>query len=286
MTLGFFLPSLLQLISRVQDEKAAAHRLDAAYAPLESATEFCGYGLPRAGDDCRARFGLPGVAPFNWAGPITTGDLDVGTTRRSGGLCRIVYAVPSGVRCAEETVSPTGRFAVRLTENPHLLDQASGTPNLIKNWAIFGAMQPSHYPLWLESKSTGAGGNHATLRGQSASVDLTIPRNDEIFYLRALELRVRRVASGSDVDYILYANDYTGSGVQPRVEGIVDMRFELTGEKLLRVSILARGNTKYNTIATSGTPPGWPEAYAADIPAEMRYFKLFAKQRSFELMNL
>ena len=286
MALGFFLPSLMQLISMTQDEKAAAHRLDAAYAPLEAATELCGYGLPRAADDCRGRFGLPGVAPFNWAGPITVGDLDVGATRRDGGLCRIVYAVPSGVRCAEEAASSTGRFAVRLTGNPNLLDQSSGTPSQLKNWGVFGAMQPNHYPLWLESKSTGAGDCNATLRGQALSVDLSIPRNDELFYLRALELRVRRVTSGSDVDYVLYANDHTGSGVQPRIEGIVDMRFEMEGERLLRVSILARGNTKYDRIATSGTPPGWPEAYAADIPTEMRYFKLFAKQRSFELMNL
>lgn len=275
----------MQLISIIQDERAAEHRLDAAFAPLEAATELCGYGLPRAGD-CRDRFGLPGMQPFNWAGPLTIENLDVGTTIRSDGLCRIVYAVPSGVRCVEEAASSSGRFAVRLTENPNLLDQASGSPIRVKNWGVFGAMQPNHYPLWLESKHTVGGNCDVTLMGRAPSVDLAIPRNDELFYLRALELQVRRVTSASGVDYVLYANDHTGSGIQPRTEGIVDMRFEIEDERLLRVSILARGNTKYDRVATSGTPPGWPEAYAADIPDEMRFFKLFARQRSFELMNL
>lgn len=284
--LGTAIPLIIRLNSAIQDETAAARRLDSVFAILEQPAELCGYGLSSDPGDYRSRFGV-GSAPFSWPGPISIEEISLGGRKRSGGLCRIVYASASGIRNVNESSASATRFVTLLSDAPKLMDTAAGAPR-IKNWAVFGAVMPSRYPLRLDKKVQAAQGCHATFTraGASGDVELTIPRNDELFYLRALELRVRLVTDETGADYTLYTNDHTGSGNQPRVDGIVDARFELVDRKLLRVRVLARGEKKHDRIATPGTPTGWPERYAQDIPEEMRYYKLFAAKRSFELMNM
>jgi hypothetical protein len=119
-------------------------------------------------------------------------------------------------------------------------------------------------------------------RNPSGGEKISIPENDQIFNLRALECEVR--TRGDDL--ALLTNDHSGSGWQPRVEGVIDIRFELEEYgRILRVLTLTRGKHRYPYVVTRNIP-GWPEEYSADIPASARHYMLMANEASFALKNL
>ena len=109
-----------------------------------------------------------------------------------------------------------------------------------------------------------------------------IPENDELFYLRAMECTIMK----RDDDFAFVTNDYTGSGWQPRVTGVVDVRFELDGSgRLLNVMTLTRGKWRHDEIITKGTPQGWPAKYSSSIPEEARHYRLMTNRAAFALKN-
>jgi hypothetical protein len=133
-----------------------------------------------------------------------------------------------------------------------------------------------------------SGGNvKLSLRRKLGGNELIIPRNDALFYLRAAEMQTRAFDNWqSDGDFAFFTNDCTGSGWQPRVMGVVDARFELDDDRrLLRVSLLVRGEKRYGRIVTEGTPSGWPDDWAGDIPEIARRYRLYTHSVAIDLKN-
>ncbi|MDL2263250.1 hypothetical protein LJC31_01215 [Synergistaceae bacterium OttesenSCG-928-I11] len=271
----------------MSDAHAAQNRAEQVRAIIRPMVETCGYGVSKDPDDFRAAFELGGLAPFNWPGPISVVDGAAGTSGREASTCRIVYAIPSGIRTTQETRTTEDTFQVRVSATPGNLESHSTMPHSTKNWALFAAATPRFHPAWLTATSgTGPDGALLLLR-RRGNGELLIPRNDELFYLRAAEIQVRAYDDGTNRDdFALYTNDHTGSGWQPRVVGVVDARFELADERrLLRVVMLVRGEKRYDRDVTTGTPDGWPAKWADDIPQSARRYRLYAHSVAFNLKN-
>ena len=271
----------------MSDAHAAQNRAEQVRAIVRPMTETCGYGMPKEPGDFRAAFELGGLAPFDWAGPATVVDKVLAASGRIASTCRIVYAIPSGIRTTQETRTTEHTFQVRTNAVPGNLESHSTEPHSTKNWALFASATPHFQPAWLTATlGTGPDGALLSLRRRGDG-ELLIPRNDELFYLRAAEIQTRTYDEGPyRDDFALYTNDHTGSGWQPRVVGVVDVRFELADERrLLRVVMLVRGEKRYDRDVTTGTPDGWPAKWTDDIPKSARRYRLYAHSVAFDLKN-
>jgi hypothetical protein len=242
--------------------------------------------MPKEPNDFRAAF-APGVfAPFDWPGPVSVADGAAGTSGRAASTCRAVYAISSGARTTAETRTTEGNFSVYVNAVPGNLDPDYSRPQSTKNWVLFGASIPRSHPAWLTFKPPAGGSSELLLKRSLGGDELFIPRNDAIFYLRAAEMQTRASRFGQNDDFAFFTNDLTGSGWQPRVMGVVDARFDLDCDRrLLQVSLLVRGEKRYDSAVTERTPSGWPEDWAGDIPETARRYRLYAYNAAFDLKN-
>jgi hypothetical protein len=205
------------------------------------------------------------------------------------GICRIAYAVKTNIRTLAPVITSDDAAEVWANGAPGLLAPVYGDkkPNSVKNWIVFGSMIPDLYPMWAYKEPQKLPDKSAVLslkwnKPPGADVTIFIPENDELFYLRSMECNTIL----NNGDYVFTTNDLTGSGWQPRVSGVIDVRFELLGDgNLLRVTALTRGKTRYDTMVTRGNPSGWPEEYARAIPDEARHYRLLVSKTSFALKN-
>jgi type II secretory pathway pseudopilin PulG len=267
----------------IEDINFAHEKSEMVFAILSEAIEHCGYGLPK--DAQEYINGFKGTSPpFRWEGPFTIHN----SNGKENASCKIAYAVRSYIRTIEETKITDGTFGIRTTEVPSFVGYGGESKeNDVKSWLIFGSMIPYCIPLRIAGSPEKYPDGSALLKARVMTPlrhedEIIIPENDELFELRAMECHVVK----SDGEFVFATNDWTGSGLQPRVEGVVDARFELHGEgRLIRVYTLTRGKTKYKGVITRDTPENWPEKYASSIPEEARYYKLFANKASFELKN-
>jgi hypothetical protein len=118
----------------------------------------------------------------------------------------------------------------------------------------------------------------------SPEAEITIHKNDYLFYMDAMECEVNIKDDGEEIFYI---KDMREGAWQPRERGVIDARFALDpGRRVLRVLLLVRGDRRYDHIKTKDTPPGWPQEYAPDITPAARHYRLFTFAESFELKNL
>jgi hypothetical protein len=155
---------------------------------------------------------------------------------------------------------------------------------IIQNWFVFGAMMPRCIPARYTGRSTDAAGiTYLSFKfKKTASEPVSIPENDEIFGLRALECEVRK----RNDDFTLFINDQTGSGWQPRVDGVIDIRFALDRENcLITVETLTRGAHRYKDAITSVALEKWRKKYDGVIPEEARHYRLASNTAVFELKN-
>ncbi len=275
--------------TEVDDEIAAYARADRVWSILRDPLALCGYGMPKDPAGYAQAFPTSGATKdtfFSWPGPISITHSTVDKNKRENGSCRIVHAIPSKTTTTTEIVTSADRFTIELTGTPPHLEPTpfGSSPIWPKNWAIFGAMQPSARPFWFSAHN---GPKQVTLRrAKPKSGDLetvTIPENDELYYLRATEARAGLHGEG---DWAFYTDHHDGSGRQPRVVGVVDARFELapTG-RTMKMHLLIRGDHRHPEKITPGTPPGWPAEYAKDIPDAARHYRLYAFEMTFGLRN-
>jgi hypothetical protein len=145
-------------------------------------------------------------------------------------------------------------------------------------------MMPRCVPAMYTGRSTDAKGT-AYLSFKFKKLDsepMSIPENDEIFGIRALECEVRK----RNDDFALFTNDQTGSGWQPRVNGVIDIRFALDRKnRLVTVETLTRGAHRYENTVTSDALEEWRKKYGGDIPEESRHYRLASNTAVFELKN-
>jgi hypothetical protein len=288
MGLVFVIYLPIRIIQYTDDINAAQTRAEMVFSILRNPLEQCGYGMPKEDEAYRKSFGASG-APFNWPGPISVSASKTALWTREKGVCKIAYGVGTKIRTLESSVISGDRMEVRATGVPGMLEGKAGddySQNIVKNWILAGAMMPDYRPMiqYAPPKKLLESGVIMSFRmnSPSAGSETFIPENDELFYFRAMECTVMK----RDDDYAFVTNDYTGSGWQPRVTGVIDVRFELDGNgRLLRVMTLTRGKQRHDEIITRGNPQGWPERYSSTIPEDARHYRLMTSQASFALKN-
>jgi hypothetical protein len=275
----------MELMERADDIDAAMSRAEMVFSILRTPIEYAGYGMPKDETAYREYFGVS-ANPFNWPGPLSVSSSNrVGMGLRDNANCKITYAVETKCRTMSQEVVSGDRFQITANETPLqlLTDERNTDPKSIKNWFVFGAMMPRCVPAMYDERSTGSAG--VTLSFKFKKLDsepVSIPENDEIFSLRALECEVRE---GND-DFVLFTNDHTGSSWQPRVDGVIDVRFALDREnRLVTVETLTRGAHRYENTITSDVREEWQKKYNVVIPEEARHDKLLSNTAVFELKN-
>lgn len=242
----------------VLDYRTLARRTASAESVLRAPVYYCGYGMPCESSDYRAAFLNVRQAPFNWPGPISVVDYK----GRKDAELRIAYGVPSGVAVYNADILTTGAEAQITSQKEFpkdLIQSAYGasSPNNVKNWLLLGNITPFATPLAIR--------NHRgrILTVSSAVTSFRISCGDEAHYYRAARYYC---------DYnTLYSVDFRTTGAQPRVTGVVDMRFKLNAEaSTLTVYIVTRGNMRFNAERTIEGAEEWPAEYGS-LPADMRY---------------
>lgn len=287
MACGMYLS--IMLMRQMEDRDAARHRAEMVFAILKQPLEHCGYGLPKDAADYKYAFNAQ-AAPFEWAGPLSVLSAPFPSETREEGMCRIAYAARTYERTKSQAIASSDTVEVTAKNAPKFLKKNTSDTEkelYIDNWILSGAMTPRCVPLMqYDPPKRLHDGNTALsfkINRPPGSGAFIIPENDELFYLRAMECRVRE----SGDDYIMFTKNFMENGMQPRVDGVIDMRFDLDKSGgFMRVWVLTRGNSRYQDVVTRGLPPGWPEKYAGGIPYEMRHYMLFASDATFALKNL
>ena len=232
----------------------------------------CGYGMPRDFSTYRSSFNIAS-APFNWAGPLSVLPLTSALTTRENAICRVAYAVPSGADLRSTFPIESHDFWINLNNVAPNADPKLAWGYKPENWILFGAMQPHSFPLLVIQKT----GNSLSIRAPSAAVGGSISEGDELCYFRVMEAR----AYGG----VFYTNDYSGSGMQPRVDGVVDVRFDWdSARELITVSVLARGDTRREKPFAK-IPDSWPDVYSMDLGADVYHYVLEGVQFSMKMKN-
>ena len=210
---------------------------------------------------------------------------------RENGNCKIAYAVETKSRTIAKAETESNSMWLTVNNVPSLLKSASGSSGSgseVNNWILFGSMMPYCLPARKNMAQTTFSNGDVNIsimfnRPPYYEETIMIPENDELFYLRVMECQVR--SSGGES--IFATRDHMNTGWQPRVTGVVDVRFELElNRRLIRIWTLTHGTQRFVHPVTKGTPPGWPEKYAGDIPDEFRHYRLFAREAVFSLPNL
>lgn len=279
----------VETLRYVEDLRASHIRAERVFSILRVPLEHCGYGMPADAEEYKRAFSGLALPPFNWDGPFSVTFAMVGARKRENATCRIVYGVFALTRTSLDTCLSGDVMNVTATGLPYLLERPHtfAPPTSVKNWLLFGAMSPTAYPLWQNGVAVASSdGTIIPLKlgsGVSPAPDTFVPENDELHYLRALGCNAGLHPTG---DFVFFTDDHTGSGKQPRVEGIVDARFEWDKvHNLVTVYLLVRGENRYDRMKTIGAVKNWPTAYDADIAEEARRYRLFVHKLTCELKN-
>ena len=276
-----------EVLRYIEDVKGSQVRAERVLGLLRMPFDHCGYGMPKDAAGYKRAFGSMNIEPFNWDGPFSVAPYMSGSLVREKGECRIAFGISTGERVMEEVNTSADRFWVKMSKKPDLLVKhgAGQAPMSVKNWLLFGAMLPDPCPLSFETLSTGSGTSLEMKLGAAPPTrnEVFIMQNEEAFYLRAFKCMVKRHSQG---ELTFYINDYAGNQVQPRVEGIIDARFEYgAANRFVTVRLLVRGEHRYGEIKTPGAVKGWPDEYTAEIPDDARQYRLFTYTARFGLKN-
>ncbi|MDR1581496.1 MAG: hypothetical protein LBS35_14160 [Synergistaceae bacterium] len=277
----------IRLMQYTDDIDAAQSRAEMIFAILRTPIEYAGYGLPKDETIYRECFGIS-ANPFNWPGPLSISLSDrKDTGRRDNASCRITYATETKCRTLSQEVVSGDIFKIAVSGTPSQLLENTAESNpavAVRSWFVFGAMMPRCVPARYTGRSADAAGTTylSFIFKKINSEPVSIPENDEIFGMRALECEIRK----RNDDFALFTNDQTGSGWQPRVDGVIDIRFALDRKnRLVTVETLTRGAHRYKDTVTSDAQKEWQRKYGGVIPEESRHYRLASNTAVFELKN-
>lgn len=267
-------------LEQLADYRKAADRVAAVEAFLRAPAAYCGYGMPLEPERYRSAFGNYPRAPFNWEGPVSAVTIGRPLTaqedRRKDNALFIAYAPPGTARTNELAVLGAGGGTILLDRapKPAELDYSTSSDLLCKSFICFGSSVP---PGVILKKADNEKGTVLKVCAPSGE-GVTIQKNDRMRMFRAMMVFA---AFGN-----LYSNDFSGSGRQPRVNGICDLRFQVdAASKKLTVFIMARGDKKYNAPAPVKGAGDWPEEYRADAYANKDNHMLLVSKIVLELPN-
>lgn len=179
-----------------------------------------------------------------------------------GGELWIVYATASAVGVEQEY--EVGPEAKELTLTGPLA--VEGNKNTLKSWIVFPA---GLAPVFVNLVGVN---NRVTV---SSHLNQKVFPFEEAHYLRGVKIKAENNA--------LYVLKSDGSGNQPVVDGVEALwaAYDGDGDRVLKVTILARGDTRHNAELQSSVD-GWPPE--APQPKD-RHYRYSTVARSWRIRN-
>lgn len=231
---------------------------------LERRILHTGLGMPASADDFVDGF----------AG-LLTGDLEEWDSsifspenEDSSSTLKIAYALPSGVYSIESADIGTTASAVRISKTIDV-GNFDFSDSSTKGWVVFPSVTT---PLRITAVDNTSGSESVSL--QSKTGNWYLPANDELFYVRFMEATV-------DDGKFKIKEHTLGGGLQPVVEGVIGCNFSLDENKVLKVSILARGSKKYSSSVSPASIPGWDGV----VDNESRKYYLVVINKGWRIRN-
>jgi len=283
MTLFF---SVFESYKFHQDMMEAKQRGQVALAAIQPYISSSALGLPNretpfqtaftstAGVSKTASTLLPANVLEKFTGPvqIASGDIvvagEVNSDDISGTALWLVYAVPSGIGVENDYEVDSGGTEIELTDAPPAALFVKDS-NSMKSWVSFPG---STAPMFINAVNP-SDGKKVTLAARTAQ---KVSAFDELHYVRAVKIKI----SNENLN-VKHLSD--GLAVNepwsPVVEGIENIRFEFTADRLLRVTVLAKGSVEHNVEYMSSIP-GWD----GPMPAN-RKFRYAAVTRTWRIRN-
>ncbi len=255
------------------DQRRAEIRASRAEAILKAPVFYCGLGMPKDPTEYKASFGNQKFDPFGWNGPI---GVRIGPSGLENSELRIAFSREGSTKLTGPVISEVAEAKVRLHKFPEPNEIgtsfSSHSPD-IRNWLFF----PSSIPPSLPFSIMGISGKEITV-SNNLGTPFRICVGDRPRHMMALSI----YASAG----ILYTKDFRSPGAQPRVNGILDIRFDLDPEhRLITVYILARGNQVHDRPQEIVGKEQWPEKYISYWIEKSSRYRLFATKTVWHLPN-
>lgn len=273
------LVSAARYSEHLADYRKAIARIAAVEAFLRQPAAYCGLGVPLEPEQYKAAFWNMPHEPFNWEGPVSAGTASARLTgtfdRRRDNALFIAYAMWSDCRASRRVTLDGEKVTMRLDRAPRAgkVERISRSQPSCKSFVCFGSSIPTRTPLCVERIDPSS-----LLLSNAHGRDVTVQRDDKMWLFRAMT-----VFAYNDN---LYSYDFSGSGRQPRLSGICDLRFRVDTEaKKLTVYIMARGDKKYNERQRGRRLVEWPEEYRSDMFANKENYLLVTERIVLELPN-
>lgn len=259
----------------IDTEHMKAHkRISRAESLLKAPLFYCGFGMPVDASIYKVAFGSQKYDPFRWDGPIS---VKKGPSGFDNSELRVSFARPGSAKLTRMTQSETPDGVVNLHKYPdqnEIGDTYSNNSPDVRNWVLFPTSFPPSTPFCV----TGLTGKTMSVNNNMGR-SFSISGGDRVHHMRAM-----CVYSLNDC---LYTKDFRAPGAQPRIKGIMDIRFDLDIEKrLVKVYILARGDRLYDTPKEIEGREEWPEEYIRQWDEKGSKYKLFASKTVWYLPNL
>lgn len=279
---GILLSALVAAAGQLEffaDYRKAVNRAASVEAFLRMPAAYCGYGVPFEAERYKAAFGNYPGEPFNWEGPVSVGTAKQQFTdnndRRADNALFIAYVQPGTAKTKSLTILDGGNNLMELDQAPESREIEITKPAeaVCKSFICFGSAVPPGTPLRVSRINK----NVIMLSSANAS-SVSIQKGDRMRLFRAMT-----VFAYNDN---LYTYDYSGSGKQPRLSGICDLRFNVdAGAKNLTAYVMTRGDKKYKKRQTVRGESEWPSDYLADSFNNQQGYLLLVTKIVLELPN-
>ncbi|MDD5515653.1 MAG: type II secretion system protein [Thermovirgaceae bacterium] len=234
---------------------------------LERRILHTGLGMPVSADDFIDGFaGLLTGDLDGWDLPIYSPELD-----NSSSILQIAYAQPTRIYTIESADVGLTDVPVRVSDT---IDGFIDSDISTKGWVVFPSVT---MPFRIKDVVESAGSVTITLFAKELDDNnrpWRLPLNDELHVIRFMKATV--------ADEKFKIEEHTlGGGLQPIVEGIIGCNFSLHENKVLMVSILARGSKKYSSFVSPADIPGWDGV----VDNESRKYYLVVLNKGWRIRN-
>jgi len=255
------------------DYRKAMNRRARAISLLKSPIFYCGFGMPLKAESYKDSFGRLDFAPFCWDGPISVAS---GASSLTNSEIRIAYARPGSTKLAYQCDSVFSEGALRLHKFPdsgEFGESFAGNAADIRNWIFFSGTTPPSLPF----RVTALNGKIMAVKNELGK-PFCVLKGDRTYHFRAMKLYC--------LNDSIYTRDYRSPGDQPRVAGIIDMRFDLDKiKKLIYIYMLVRGDTVHSETRAIVGKETWPEEYIRPWIEKSPKRQLYASKIVWRLPN-
>lgn len=267
-----FLFSFILNLEQTDEHTAATQRAEMVVTILGNPILQAGIGMPR--ETAEFQESLTGLTTIqDWSGPV-----DVATSVNANDTLRLAFGVGTGlgVEGFDNASAEDGEPAVlTLSDSPPSGIFAANSPSLPKGWCLLPA---SGVPLRITAASAG---NLTVTVASGSSATAAFNQFDQVYILRGMQAGV----TGGPNNPVFYTNDIgTGTGNQPRVQGISGVHFDFDpAAGVVSMVVLARGNKRHAGQITPTAPDGWDTSWG--FSTEDTHYRFSVLQTSWRIRN-